>query len=86
MEDLHVSYHKRIHGIENEHSKMFMDHLKTLIDYTNSHGNCMAGNVLHCLEQRGLGAPTCSHHKMEEMDSVIEFIHFYKSLAFIKKY
>jgi len=86
VEDLHVSYHKSIHGIENEHSKMFMDHLKTLIDYTNSHGHCMAGNVLDCLEQRGLGYPICSHHKMEEMDKVIEFIHFYKSLAFVKKY
>lgn len=82
VEDLHTSYRKVVHGVEN--SDVFMQHLKSLIDYTNSHGHCMTGDVLRC--SQNLDYEWCEHRKMEEMDKLIEFIHFYKSLAFIKKY
>lgn len=82
VEDLHTSYHKVVHGIDN--TSDFIDHAKELVDYVNSHGHCMSGNVVRCSQDEDY--QWCNHRKMTEMDKLIEFIHFYKSIVFIKKY
>tara|TARA_R110000868_G_scaffold9602_12_gene47331 strand:+ start:6235 stop:6909 length:675 start_codon:yes stop_codon:yes gene_type:complete len=82
VEDLHTSYHNGVHGIPN--TPHFINYIKELIDYVNSHGYCMSGNVVKCSQDENY--QWCQHHKMEKMDKLIEFIHFYKSIVFIKKY
>lgn len=82
VEDLHTSYHSVVHGIDN--TPDFINHVKELVDCVNSHGYCMSGNVVNCSKNEDY--QWCEHRKMKEMDKLIEFIHFYKSIVFIKKY
>lgn len=82
VEDLHTSYHSVVHGIDN--TPDFINYVKELVDYVNSHGYCMSGNVVSCSKNGDY--QWCKHREMKEMDKLIEFIHFYKSIVFIKKY
>lgn len=82
VEDLHTSYKKDlIDNLVNE--PVFINYTKELIDRVNSNGYCYSGDLNRCLTN---GSPVCNHDKMEKMDKLIEFIHFYKSIVFIKKY
>jgi demethylmacrocin O-methyltransferase len=83
VEDLHTSYQPIVHGIPN--SCVFIDHVKELIDCVNSHGCCSSGDMLRCTHNNP-ESQYCSHNKMQNMDKLIEFVHAYKNLVFIKKY
>lgn len=82
VEDLHTSYHDVVHRIANK--PVFINYCKELVDYVNARGYCMSGNLIKCSEN--VDYQYCEHRKITEMDKLIEFIHFYKSLVFIKKY
>jgi hypothetical protein len=79
VEDLQTSY-----ALNN--SRVFMETVKQLIDNVMAHGCCVCGpgNFQHCLSVGG--TPICDHSKLEDMDKVIEFVHVYKNIVFIKKY
>lgn len=82
VEDLHTSYKVDIiEKLINE--PVFINYTKELIDYVNAHGHCYSGDLTRCLTN---GSSVCNHDKMTKMDKLIEFIHFYKSIVFIKKY
>jgi cephalosporin hydroxylase len=82
VEDLHTSYLKEVHTINN--TPEFINYTKELVDYVNSHGYCFSGDLHGCIKRDASGC--CEHDKMTKMDKLIEFIHFYKSIVFIKKY
>lgn len=79
VEDLQTSY-------SQNNSTVFMERIKELIDNVMAHGRCVCGpaNFQHCLSS--VGTPICDHSKLSDMDKVIEFVHTYKNIVFIKKY
>ena len=81
VEDLHTSYQSEVHTIVN--NPEFINYAKELVDSVNSHGHCSSGDIFKCIKLHG---DCCNHDKMKKMDKLIEFIHFYKSIVFIKKY
>ena len=89
VEDLHAcywdlkNYHTKETGSATNIQASFIDRLKELVDYVNSFGK--SGTANHALDDKDpyhLNNKT----KLTWWDDVIEFMHFYRSIVFIKKY
>lgn len=79
VEDLQTSY-------DQNNSKMFIETVKNLIDNVMANGHCVCGpgNFQRCISSGG--TPICNHVQLTDMDKIIEFVHTYKNIVFIKKY
>jgi demethylmacrocin O-methyltransferase len=79
VEDLHCCYWPNFTS-----NTAFMDRLKELLDYTNSNGKCGLADIKNLesdgfYQNRTLG-------EMSYWDQVVESVHLYRSIVFIKKY
>lgn len=81
VEDLHCCYWPNFSG-----GYSFISRLSELLDITNANGKCGNANVKNSYSDTHYIANNASTKPLNDWEKSVEYVHLYRSIAFIKKF